>query len=168
MNPSVPFVARRVMRTRHQEYTAPPAVVFPLHGFREEQAWAVGWEPEMVFPPDGEPVEGAVFMVRRGRRDEIWVLTTWDPAGGRAGYVHVTPDRDVTDLRIRVSGPERGPTHVEVTYTWTGLSEDGNAFVEAQTEDDFRRWMGEWEEEMAYYLRTGTKLERRTTVDGPA
>jgi hypothetical protein len=161
MKQSVPFVARRVTRTRHQEYAAPPAVVFPLHGFREEQAWAVGWEPEMVYPPDGDPVEGAVFTVHRGGCDEIWELTTWDPAGGRAAYVHVTPGRDVTDLRIRVTGPELGPTHVEVVYTWTGLSPVGNAFVEAQTEDDFRQSMGEWEEEMAYYLRTGTKLERK-------
>lgn len=67
MNQSVPFVARRVTRTRHQEYAAPPSAVFPLHGFREEQAWAVGWEPEMAYPADGEPAEGAVWRTTSAR-----------------------------------------------------------------------------------------------------
>lgn len=49
-----------------------------------------------------------------------WLLTTWDTNGGRAAYVRVTPDRDVTDVRISVSGPELGPTHVDVVCMWTG------------------------------------------------
>jgi hypothetical protein len=168
MNESVPFVARRLTRKRHLEYAVPPAVVFPLHGFREELAWAVGWEPQMVFPLDGEPAGGVVFTVRRGGCDEVWLLTTWDTNGGRAAYVRVTPGRDVTDVRIRVSGPELGPTHVDVVYMWTGLSADGNAFVEAHTEDGFSQWMDEWEEVMAHYLRAGMKLKQATTADGPA
>lgn len=160
------FVAKRVVRTRIQTYPAPPAVVFPLHGFRDEKAWAVGWEPEMIYPADGAAVEGAVFAVRRDGAEEVWVLLDWDPQARRAGYVHVTPARDVTEIRIRVSGPEAGPSRVEVTYTWTGLSPEGNRFVERQTEEYFGEWMREWEEEMAHYLRTGMKLERRATTHG--
>jgi hypothetical protein len=160
MAPVPGFVAKRVRRTRLQTYRASPAVVFPLHGFREEKLWAVGWEPEPLFPADGPPGEGDVFLIRRGGVEEVWVLTTWNPGARCAGYVHVTPGRDVTQIRIRVSGPEQGPSHVEVTYTWTGLSEAGNAFVEEQSEAFFRGWMSEWEEEMAHYLDTGTRLER--------
>ncbi len=155
-----PFVARRVRRTRHQTYAAPPAVVFPLQGFREEKLWSVGWEPEMVFPADGSPSEGAVFLITRSGAEEVWVLTRWDPVARRAGYGHGTAGHDVTEIRISVSGPEQGPSHVDVTYTWTALSEAGNAFIEEQTEESFRAWMSEWEEEMAHYLGTGTKLER--------
>jgi hypothetical protein len=154
------FVAKRVMRTRIQMYPAPPAVVFPLHGFREEMAWAVGWEPDAIYPADGTAVEGAVFAVHRSGAEEVWVLVEWDSQAGRAGYVHVTPARDVTEIRIHVSGPEQGPSRVEVTYTWTGLSADGNDFVERQTEEHFHAWMREWEEEMTHYLRTGRKLDR--------
>ncbi len=154
------YVSKRVTRTRAQTYAASPAVVFPLHGFREEKAWAVGWEPEVIFAAGGAPAEGDVFLIRRGGPEEVWVLTTWDPPAGRAGYIHVTAGRDVTEIRIRVSGPVHGPSRVEVSYTWTGLSEAGNAFVEEQTEESFRRSMIEWEEEMAHYLGTGTKLER--------
>jgi hypothetical protein len=154
------FVAKRVVRTRMQMYPVPPAVVFPLHGFRDEQAWAVGWNPEMIYPADGAAVEGAVFAVRRGGAEEVWVLVDWDPQALRAGYVHVTSARDVTEIRIRVSGPDSGPSRVEVTYTWTGLSSEGNEFVEQQTDEYFDEWMSDWEEEMAHYLRTGKKFER--------
>jgi hypothetical protein len=155
-----PFAANRVTHIRHQTYAAPPAVVYRLHGFREEKSWAAGWEPEMVFPADGSPTEGAVFLIRRSGVEEVWVLTRWDPIARRAGYIHVTAGREVTEIRISVSGPEQGPSHVEVAYTWTALSEAGNVFIEKQTEESFRAWMSEWEEEMAHYLRTGTKLER--------
>ncbi len=152
MAPISHFVSKRVSRTRVQTYAAPPAVVFPLHGFREEKAWAVGWEPEVIFAARDAPAEGDVFLIRRGGAEEVWVVTIWDAPAGRAGYVHVTSGRDVTEIRIRVSGPEHGPSHVEVTYTWTGLSEAGNVFVEEQTAEAFHRSMNEWEEEMAHYL----------------
>ena len=160
MTPSPHFVAKRVTLTRVQTYAAPPVVVFPLHGPLEEAAWAVGWDPEMIHPTGGPATEGAVFVTRHGGAEAVWVLATWDPREGRVGYVHVTAGRDVTDIHIRVSGPEGGPTRVEVTYTWTALSPAGNAFAEAQTEESFRQMMDEWEEEMAHYLRTGRKLER--------
>lgn len=93
------------------------------------------------------------------------MLAEWDPAARFAHYVHTTAGRDVTDLRIRVSGPEAGPSRVEMTYAWTGLSAEGNRFVEAETEERFRGWMSEWEEEMSHYLRTGRKLERRAHAE---
>lgn len=114
----------------------------------------------MVYPPDGAPTEGAVFTVSRDGAEETWVLTTWDPPARRVHYVHVTPGRDVTEIRIQVTGPEAGPSRVEVTYIWTGLSPAGNAFVERQTEQYFHAWMHEWEEEMSHYLSTGKKLVR--------
>jgi hypothetical protein len=162
MTPPSDFVARRVTRTRVQTYAAPPAVVFPLHGPLEEAAWAVGWHPEMIHPAGGAPAaEGAIFVTRHGGAEAVWVLTTWDPARGRVRYVHVSQGRDVTGIDIRISGPEAGPTRVEVAYTGTGLSPAGNAFVESWTEETFGRMMDEWQEEMGHYLRTGRKLERQ-------
>lgn len=160
MTPPTDFVARRVTRTRLQTYAAPPAAVFPLHGPLEEAAWAVGWHPEMIHPADGRADKGTVFVTRHGGAEAVWVLTTWDPRQGHVEYVHVSAGRDVTEIDIRVSGPEAGPTRVAVTYTWTALSPAGNAFVEGQTEESFGRMIDEWEEEMAHYLRTGRKLER--------
>lgn len=156
------FVAKRVSRTRVQHYDASPAVVYPLHWAIDELSWAVGWELEMVQPLSGPPVEGAVFRTRQGGTEQVWVLTNWDPAAGRVDYVHFTAGHHVTEIHIHVSGPEQGPAQVVVTYTWIGLSPAGNDFVEAQTEESFGRWMGDWEEEMAHYLRNGTKLERQS------
>jgi hypothetical protein len=116
----------------------------------------------MIHPVSGPAVEGAVFLTRHGGAEAVWTLATWDPGSGRIAYVHVTPDRDVTEIRIAVSGPPEGPSRVEVTYTWTGLSPEGNSFVEAQTEEAFGRMIDEWQEEMAHYLRTGRKLQRGT------
>lgn len=169
MTPPSDFVARRVTRTRVQTYAAPPAVVFPLHGPREEAEWAVGWSPEMIHPAaGGPPSRGTVFLTRHGGAEAVWILTRWDPAQGRVEYVHVSQGRDVTEIDIRVSGPEAGPTRVEVTYTWTGLSRAGNAFVEGQTEEAFARMIDEWQEELAHYIRTGRKLERHAVPETTA
>lgn len=160
MNRSTPFVPARVTRTRIQTYAAPPAVLFPLHGPAEEAKWAVGWEPEIVHPGTAPGERGAIFVTRHGGADAVWVNTVWNPPAGRIGYVHVSPERDVTEIAIVVSGPEHGPATVGVTYTWTALTPSGSDFVEAQTEERFGRMMAEWEEEMAHYLGTGRKLER--------
>jgi len=160
MNSTPQFSARRVSRTYVQSYPAAPAAVFPLHGPIEEAKWAAGWDPQMIHCAQGSTAAGSIFITRHNGAETVWVNTAWDPGAGRVEYVHMTPNRDVTEIRIRVSGPQAGPTRVEVTYTWTGLSEAGNNFVETHTEDRFRQWMGDWEEELAYYLRTGEKLVR--------
>jgi len=53
----------------------------------------------------------------------------------------------------------RRSSHVDVTYTCTALAEGGNIFIDACTEQLFRRNLKHWEDSMNYYLETGGVLK---------
>ena len=48
---------------------------------------------------------------------------------------------------------------MDVTYTCTALAEGGNIFIDACTEELFRRNLKHWEDSMNYYLETGGVLK---------
>jgi len=58
-----------------------------------------------------------------------------------------------------VRGNHDGTTAAHITYTYTSLSDKGNAFIARITEDHFKHEMIAWEEAMNYYLETGTTLK---------
>lgn len=152
------FQPRQVTRSYEQRLAAPPERILPLLTPVGEKAWAPGWEPEVLFrPPAGE--EGTVFATRHGHAGKVtlWRMEEMDLAARRVRYVHVTAGVEVTELEIvlQPDGPER--TLARVTYTFTGLSAEGNHEVEKQTEAHYAQWMKEWETELNHFLTTGQK-----------
>ena len=144
--------AAHVSRSSVIHLEAPADEVFPLFGPLAEKKWAGhDWSPDFLSPAGGADVEGAVFTTGEDRH-AIWVLTAFDLRALRAAYVQVTPGKAVTQLDIGLTreGPER--TSARITYTWTGLSEDGNRFVEHHGQL-FDKMMSEWEGVMNVYLK---------------
>jgi hypothetical protein len=144
------FRPRRVSRVYVQSLAGTPGRIMPLLTPLGEKAWAHGWDPVMLHEaPLGV---GSVFSIRHpSKPDTIWLLETFDPAG-HVRYLHMTPGSDVTeiDIRLRAAGADR--TDAEVRYTYTGLSDSGNALVDSWTEARYRDFMIEWEDELNRYL----------------
>lgn len=144
-------------RTRSLEYVqhlaARPAEVMPFLTATGERAWAKGWNPRVLLPEAGPEGEGAVFTTP----DTWWVCTEFSaPEGGRPAritYAHFTPGRDVTTIHITLAPEGEGGTLARVRYAWTGLSAEGNAFVEAHTPDGFTQDMKAWEADLNAVLR---------------
>jgi hypothetical protein len=121
---------------------APYSVTAPLFGPNGERAWAgKHWKPEFIHPQPASPeaaadAEGAVFTVRHGPFNAVWVTSIFDVDGRHFQYVYFLPDLMVTviDLRLNPLGPDS--TGVNVVYTRTALTPEGYEHVAAMSEDD--------------------------------
>jgi hypothetical protein len=148
------FQPRQVSRVYTQSLVAPRDDIMPLLTPIGEKAWAHGWDPAMLFetPPPGD---GTLFATRRtGDPDTIWLLDEFDTARHHVRYLHFTPGSDVTEIEIQLSPHPDRPSHTlaEVRYTYTGFSERGNALVDSWTEERYRDFMIEWEQQLNEHL----------------
>jgi hypothetical protein len=74
-------------------------------------------------------------------------------------YVHVTPGSLVVELTLRLTPLPEERTRADIRYTYTALSEAGNARIAHMTETNFAAFMRDWEREMNHFLQTGRKLD---------
>lgn len=151
------FRASRVVRAAEIRLEGAIGRVFPLFQPREEAAWAAGWAPRFRWPADGTPEEGAVFVTHPADEPEtIWTVTRYDPAGGRIVYGRITPGSRAGQVEVAcvADGEE---TRARVTYTFTALSEAGNAWLARFTADHYAAYLSEWEAAINHHLRTGER-----------
>jgi len=131
---------------------APYAATAHLFGPNGERAWAgKHWDPEFIYPQPASDEEGAVFTVRHGPLSAVWVNTLFDLEGRHFQYVYFLADLMVTviDVRFKPAGPDS--TGVNVVYTRTALTPDGNPHVTAMSEGDKSNGK-EWQQAIDDYL----------------
>jgi hypothetical protein len=149
------FSPRQVSRVYTQKLAAPPERILPLLTPLGEKAWAHGWDPVIRYQAPA-PGIGTLFATRHhgDPADTIWLLETFDEARRHVRYLHVTPGSDVTEIDIRLEPAPGAPDRTEavVRYTYTGLSEAGNALVDSKTEEHYHRFMTEWESQLNDHL----------------
>lgn len=106
---------------------APVARVFPLFTALGEQAWARGWEPELV---SGREERGSVFRTTHGGRETTWIVVAYQPSQGRVSYARLALGSNMGLVDVQCSAASAGGTEVSVRYTLTGLNAQGQVFVE--------------------------------------
>jgi hypothetical protein len=154
------FTAGHVSRTHSISLVGAPEQVFPLFEPLKEKCWAPGWEPEMVYPPSGEAVEGAVFTVSADDgHTAIWTIAEYDPSAYRIAYLAITPDSRVARIEVQCCLNTDGTTQAQVTYTFTALSAQGNGFISTQTEESHRHRIESWKTAINHYLRHGEPVQ---------
>ena len=150
---STSFTPVHLTRSYTQRIAAPASVVFPLMGPSGERKWAgPTWSPDFLFPRDARDQAGAVFRTSHGGRETIWTLTVFDEKTLRVEYVQVSPGHHVAQLAVQLAPDGDARTRAEITYTWTGLSATGNAFIERHRGAHFDESMSVWEKELNDYL----------------
>ena len=126
----MPFVARHIQRTQTIQLNEQPSKVFPLFEPLPEREWAEGWEPIILYPSSGEAETGAVFISQHpGEPDTIWAISAYDKAGFHITYLRVTPGLRIGFVDIQCEGHEDRTTSATISYTFTALSERGNAYI---------------------------------------
>lgn len=110
---------------------ASAATALPLFGPVRESEWAAGWSPTFVVPvPPAQGPDGAVFTTEgHGGVRSVWVMTNYDTTAGHVAYVVVTPGVVTCELDIRVAADGPDTCHADVTYRYTALGADGEAFI---------------------------------------
>jgi hypothetical protein len=154
--PDVPLA--RATRVGVQRWDASPERVLPLLTPLGEQAWAVGWTPELRWQPPDKGV-GTLFVTHAHQAETVWILQAFDTAQGVVAYTHLTPGALVVELALELSPLPGGRTQANIRYTFTALSERGNVAIARMSEEHFAAFMHDWETELNHFLRTGRKLD---------
>jgi hypothetical protein len=153
------FSAARITRTASIRLAAPPEVVFPLFGPLDEQRWEPDWNPTFLYPPTGATQCDAVFTATHADgTPSFWTIVVFEPADLRISYVRMHPATHVARIDIGCAGESDATTRADVTYTFTGLSAAGNAYVETFTEAHYAAWLQSWEAAINHYLRHGAAI----------
>lgn len=147
------FIAQHIERSYTIKVAAPIDTVFPLFEPLGECAWVPGWEPTMLYPPSGAAQVGTVFTTdAAGEATTLWSIADYDAAQQYVRYARVTPDSRFGWVEVRCSAATTDSTKVHVAYTFTALSEAGNAYLEAMTEEAFAAYIESWQAALAVYL----------------
>ena len=152
------FKAERVQRTASIVMNAPIEKVFPLFGPIREKEWTTGWEPSVLLSKDLLIEEHMIFQTKghEGEGKYTWAVTTYEPEKHLVEYTVFTSERI---WFIRVACEAAGEkTNATVTYTFTGLTEEGNQKNKSALERMYAHDLKDWEEAINYYLETGKQL----------
>jgi hypothetical protein len=158
------FTSKRITRTSLITLKAPIAKIFPLFNPVREKEWAAGWEPQfLVELTQAQDVEE--HMVFRtpsvhghDEIDYIWTISKYMPDQALIEYTVFTAERlwwitiQCRDDRVNRT------TNAEITYTFTGLTDKGNAINEKALQVMFAHDLKDWEKAINHYLMTGERL----------
>ena len=137
--------------------------VFPLFTPEEEKKWAKGWDFEPIFPQPFQTRENSIF--RTSSHDHkvepaIWIINIYNPKKYYIEYIRVESSVKLGQIRIVCGQMDVKNTEVQVTYTYTALSDEGNNFIENFTENKYLEYIEGWELAINHYLKTGNILNK--------
>ncbi len=157
---SSPSPAKHLSKSRKIHLLAPPEVVFPLFTPEGERKWAVGWDYIQLHPESGVLEEGLIFKTQSADNSEtFWLISNFDRARHSVTYVTVAPDSHIGRILVRCEPGADGTTRAIVTYELTALTEKGVRYIDEHLgQDNYSRWMAEWEMSINHYLKTGEAL----------
>jgi hypothetical protein len=161
--PTSGFQAERISKASTITLRAPLETVFPLFGPIRERDWEAGWDPQVLYATDDLVEEHMVFKTRSHHMNEpdyIWTVSRYHPERAFIEYTVFTPDR-LWWIAVQCQGGAQGDTtRAEITYTFTGLTEQGVAINRAMLERMYRHDLKDWEAAINHYLETGKRLEQ--------
>ena len=146
------FVARHVRRSHTIRVDAPVDDVFALLTPAGEELWVEGWKPVYLHPRSGETQAGMVFTTGVGEDFTCWLLADYDAAKHTECYARVTPASRFGIVEVACDAEGARGTAVTVAYTYTALTEAGNAFIDAFTDERYREMIEEWRRLMSVHL----------------
>ena len=146
-----PMPAAPASRTGRFHLAAPCQRAFPLFTALGETQWAEGWHPDLL---SGATGRGSVFRTRHpDGQTAVWIVVGYDPAAGRASYARLVEGSNMGLVDVRCTALSVSRSLVEVTYTLTGLDEQGKAFVSRfLSEHHYAAMMAQWQRALSAAL----------------
>lgn len=118
---------------------------FTLFTPKGEEAWVPGWEPEYISPPTGETEAEMLFTTGTGKDKTFWTCMQWEPDLHHTRYLRITPEARAAFVDVQCVATSDTETSVTVSYTLSGLSKAGQAFIDATTQEYYAAMIDEWE-----------------------
>jgi len=157
------FQGKRVAHQYTQANAAPPELVFPLLCPVREAEWVPGWQYRLIYSQSGVAEAGCVFSTpNEDGTESTWVVTEYDPRAFQIAFAWVNPGLVAAQIRIRLQTKPAQQTTAHISYTYTGLSPEGNREVERYDNKWFQHKMQSWETAINHYLKTGRLIDAAT------
>lgn len=155
------FQARRIAQEYTHTVPAAPAKIFPLLCPVREYDWIDGWTCKLVYSETGVAENNCVFTTDFPRGvEETWVVSRYDPDLYVIQFVIVNAGTYV--MKLDVSLRESGDNSADVLWktTFTGLTPEGNAFIENHCEETNAARMDLLFKVLDHYCTTGKMLKK--------
>jgi len=156
------FESQRISKTSIITLNAPLSKVFPLFGPIREKDWAAGWNPQLIYSISDLVEEHMVFRTHSSNGfepDFTWTISKYNPDQSFIEYTVFTQER-LWWIAIQCrEETTRDTTEAKITYTYTGLTENGNAINAKALDMMYHQDLKDWEEAINRYLKTGKRLE---------
>lgn len=139
---------RTARRTLH--VPAPVARVFPLLCPVREREWLDGWEADVLHSASGLAEAGCVFVGRAGGNVGTYLVTRYEPESLVEFAVHYGDVVEQMSIRVRASP---GGTDLDWSKTFTALSPEGNAWIEARVPAAIEARLGDLERMLVRFVQ---------------
>jgi hypothetical protein len=126
--------------------------VFELFSPLGEKLWVPEWTPELLYPPETSWARGLIFRTQEEKGEAVWVVTALDRRIHEVEYYRVESGRYVARVRVSCKAGRDGKTEVAATYTFVGLSSEGNADIQLMTSKAYAEKMKRWERWIGEFL----------------
>lgn len=153
------FTASRSEKSGTLQLNAPKESVFPLLCPVREYDWLEGWECDLIRSDSGYAEENCVFI-----RDfylegapELWVVCRYEPPVA-IEFIKFAVHFKTGRLSIRLEDTGDDTCRATWTKLYTGLSNAGNAWIDAWSDEFFNMEIHILEKALNHYLETGTML----------
>lgn len=151
----------RIQRSATIHLNASISSAFPLFGPVREKDWAYGWNPEIIYPQNTLVEKHMVFRTQGGLHGSpeayTWVIVNYEPSRGMIEYI-VSASERFWFITVSCVAAESG-TDVTVTYSYTGLTEEGIRRNELAIAHMYASELKDWEEALNHYITTGKQLQ---------
>jgi hypothetical protein len=156
----IDFKSQRIERSSAFKVKATVEIVFPLFGPIKEKLWAAGWNPEIIYSTTQDVEERMVFKTVSSYREPepyIWMISQYQPDKYLIAYTVSTSNR-IWIVTVQCES-EEDKTKVMVTYSYTGLTPEGNRINEIALKEMYEHNLTDWQEAINYYLETGSQMQ---------
>lgn len=130
------FHAKRIAQEYAHTVPAAAAKVFPLLCPVREYDWIDGWTCNLIYSDTGVAENNCIFTTDFPRGvEETWVVSHYDPEHYVIQFVIVNAGAYVMKLDVSLQASGDNATNVLWKTTFTGLTPEGNAFIEKHCEE---------------------------------
>lgn len=146
--------ARSISYTEAFAISQPARAVFALLSPEGERLWVPGWQYENIMGTTALH-EDYVFLTHghdHAAQEAIWIVKRYDPDALQVQYYKIEPDEKLGIVAVGCDTLNRRSTRVTVTYTYIGLSDSGNRFIEGFTRSAYKEFIGQWKSLLDAYF----------------
>ena len=134
----------------------PIEILFPLFSAEGEKLWVPGWDYETVIGTS-ELSEDYIFLIKNhdhASTDAIWLVKKYEPEHYLVQFYKVEPEDKVGIITVQCTKINQSTTKVEVSYEYIGLSKKGDEFIKGFTPDEYKAFIGEWNNLLESYFES--------------